>query len=345
MMNTTANDQVRRPVVPEDLFALRFLMGADLSPDGTSVVYALSRTDLDANTDHTDLFVLDIASGKRRRLTHTNAVHASPTMSPDGSQVAFLSTRAGLPQISVLPLTGGEARQVTELPRGVGGGPVWSPDGTRLAFTAGDQGPPRDPTKPYRVSRTLWRADAVGLVDDAVQDVYVVAASGGEPRQLTDDAWLTVNPVWTHDGTGIVYTAAYDPDSGTVTHRLRQVTVTDPVDISDSAVTELAGGGIFTHVSACPDGRVAYVMIYEDGQLPGTKADLWVLDPATGIRERRTADLDVGVAGVIQSDMPSIAALLAPGKLVISDDARHAFAPVQRGGEVGISRIALSGPE
>lgn len=30
---------------------------------------------------------------------------------------------------------------------------------------------------------------------------------------------------------------------------------------------------------------------------------------------------------------------------MITDDGLHAFAPVQRGGEMGISRIALSGPE
>lgn len=308
MTNTAANDLLRRPVAPEDLFALRFVMGADLSPDGRSVVYTLSRADLDANTDFTDLFLLDVASGERRRLTDMDTVHLSPTLSPDGSQVAFLSVRGGPPQIYVLPSAGGEVRQVTELPGGVGGGPVWSPDGTRIAFTAGRQVPPRDPTMPYRVRRAVWRADAIGLVDDAVQDVYVVAASGGNPQRLTDDAWLNVNPIWTHDGTGIVYTAAYDPDSFTMMARLRRVTVAD----QDGAVTELADGGLFTHVSTCPDGRVAYVLAYEEGQLPGTKADLWVVDPATGVRERRTADLDVGVTGLIQPDMPAVAQLFAP---------------------------------
>ena len=43
-----------------------------------------------------------------------------PRWSPDGTEIAFLSSRDGAPQIYILPVDGGEARPVTDFPGGVG---------------------------------------------------------------------------------------------------------------------------------------------------------------------------------------------------------------------------------
>lgn len=327
---------MKRPVTPEDLFRLRFLMGADLTPDGSAVVYALSRTDVEANTDHTDLFVVDVASGRSRQLTTVDAVHASPVFAPDGRTVAFLSSRGGVPQIYVMPLDGGEPRAVTALPNGVGGGPVFSPDGSRLAFTAGPQGERRDPAKPYRVSRAIWQADGLGLLDDVVRDVYVVDVTGGEPQQLTQDRSLNSNPIWSADGKRLIFASSFDPDAPPMATFLRVADL-------DGTVTDVSHSGFLSSYAACPDGRIAYVQGFEFGTTPGTKGDLWVLDPDSGISERRAAGLDVGVGGIFQSDM--LALMMTMGSLVISPDGEHAYTTVQRGGEGSIFRFALSGPE
>ena len=326
----------RRPVVAEDLFELRFLMGADLAADGRTVVYAVSRSSLAENRDYIELFVLDVASGAMRRLIDDPAVLGSPAFSPDGQSIAFLSMSTGVSQIHVIPAAGGEVRAITSLPRGVGGGPVWSPDGKRIAFSAGPQGEPRDPNKPYRVSRTVWRADGMGLLDDVVQDIYVVDVDAGEVRRLTNDAAMNVNPVWSADGASLIYSASFDPRSAPMATHLRLVTL-------DGAITDLANSGFLVSHAALPDGRIAYVLGFEFGRLPGTKGDLWVLDPRTGKSERRAAGLDVGVGGLVMSDMLSFG--MSIGKLAISRDGRHAFAQVQRGGESSIYKFALSGPE
>jgi dipeptidyl aminopeptidase/acylaminoacyl peptidase len=328
-----------RPVAPEDLFRLRFLMGADLAPAGNAVVYALSRTDFDANADYIDLYLLDLESGATRQLTEGDGYYGSAAFSPDGRSIAFLSSQGGPPQIYVLPVDGGEAREVTSIERGVGGGPVWSPDGTRIAFTAGPSGPPRDPSRPYRVTRAMWRADGVGLIDDALQDVYVVDAAGGEPVRLTGDLSMNFSPVWAADGESIVYMASHDPDS-LVAMRLRRVDL-------DGTITDLVeGGGFLAGHTACPDGRIAYLTGFygsESNPAMGSKGDVWVLDPDTGARERRSASLDVGVGGILQSDM--LAVVLSLGSLVVSDDAVSAYAAVYRSGEGAIFRFALSGAE
>jgi len=54
---------------------------------------------------------------------------------PDGKQVAFVSDRSGSAQVWLLPLDGGEARQLTKLPIDVSE-PIWSPLGDKIAFAA-----------------------------------------------------------------------------------------------------------------------------------------------------------------------------------------------------------------
>ncbi len=325
-----------RPIEPDDLFRLRFVTSADLSPDGESIVFALSRTDVEANTDHTDLLQVAVDSGEQRQLTSVDAMNAHPVFAPDGREIAFLSTRTGVPQIFALPLDGGEARQVTAFPDGVGGGPVFSPDGTRIAFTAVPPGTRRDPSLPYRVDRAAWRADGVGVIEDALQDVYVVPVEGGEPVRLTEDRSLNTAPQWTPDGAALVFNASFDTDSTGMHNRLRRVDL-------DGSVSDVADGGVIASHAVCPDGRIVYVLTNEDGRPAGSKADLWVYDPGTGDRERRATGLADDVGGRLVPDMPAFAFTM--GGVLASADSRHAYLPAQHGGEVRVLRIGLSGAE
>ena len=92
------------------------------------------------------------------RLTLGAKHDRSARFSPDGRTLAFLSDRRHLveeepdagdatsredgQQIHLLPLDGGEARRLTDLPRGVDGF-EWSPDGRRLLVTSSSHGPNR----------------------------------------------------------------------------------------------------------------------------------------------------------------------------------------------------------
>jgi dipeptidyl aminopeptidase/acylaminoacyl peptidase len=333
-----------RPIAPEDLFRFRFVVGADLSADGTQVVFAQTRiapgeTEEDDEVEHSDLYLLDVESGTTRRLTFSDSTNGEPAISPDGSKVAFMSTRTEKPQLWLLPLDGGEPRRLTNLPQGVGGGAEWSPDGTKIAFTAGPQEEPRKPERPYRVTRTVWRFDEIGVLDDAVQDVYVldVDATDAEPRRLTDDRFMNSLPKWSADGKSLVYVASHDPDSHELMSRLRRV------DLSGAISDLTAPDGLVGSHAPLSDGRVAYVLDFERDKEVGSRPSLYVLDPKTGTSERRGADIEGHIGGGIQPDNP--ASRIGAGMVLLGDGDREAVVGVQTGGEVALVRVALDGDE
>ena len=128
------------PFTAMDLVTMARLSDPQVSPDGASVAYQLRETDLEANKGRYDLWLVALEppeGGQRhepRRLTTDPANDTSPRFAPDGKSLYFLSTRSGSQQVWRLPLEGGEARQVTDLPLDVSNLRP-SPDGRHLAFS------------------------------------------------------------------------------------------------------------------------------------------------------------------------------------------------------------------
>lgn len=339
----------KRTIQKEDLFRLEFLQGGALSPDGKRAVYAVSHTETENNEDkeYIHLWLVDLKSGQKRQLTTGKSVNAAPAWSPDGRTIAFFSTRGDKPQIYLISPNGGEARQLTHLKQGVGGAPVWSPDGRQIAFSAGKavEAPP-DPTKPYRWKRKVYRFDGMGSVDNVVQNIHVISVDGGEARPLTDDDHVNTLPCWSPDGKEILYAAAFSPNTPRYEPGLRVVSVEDGKqrDIVWRWGTAQIGEWL-------PDGRKIAFVGQPDGQLLGTKNDLYVIDAkgeANGAQpENRTPGLKFGVGGGLQGDMPvrAVPNSISQSRIFIPKKSDAAYVRVQEGGTIQIYRVALKGGE
>jgi dipeptidyl aminopeptidase/acylaminoacyl peptidase len=120
----------------EDMVNMERIGSPVLSPDATRVVYTVRSTDMSKNRGHTDLWMLDLRAPKAapQRLTQADASSSDPEWSPSGDAIYFLSGRSGSSQVWRLPLTGGEAAKVTDLPIDVDNFRL-SPQGDRLAFS------------------------------------------------------------------------------------------------------------------------------------------------------------------------------------------------------------------
>jgi dipeptidyl aminopeptidase/acylaminoacyl peptidase len=120
----------KRPLVPQDLWAIKRVGSPALSPDGKQVVFTVQEWSIDKNKSTSNLWLVEVAGGEPRRLTTASGSDSAPTWSPDGSRIAFLSRRGDDESNSLYLLRrdGGEAEKILELPYALAT-PKWMPDG------------------------------------------------------------------------------------------------------------------------------------------------------------------------------------------------------------------------
>ncbi|MBC7988312.1 MAG: S9 family peptidase [Luteimonas sp.] len=107
-----------------------------LSPDGRKLVFAKRTVDFDANKGTTALYIEDLFARDAAppvRLTTEGWNVNSPSFSPDGKTVYFLSAKSGAQQLYAMPVAGGAPRQLTAVALDVGSYRL-SPDGKRVAL-------------------------------------------------------------------------------------------------------------------------------------------------------------------------------------------------------------------
>jgi dipeptidyl aminopeptidase/acylaminoacyl peptidase len=206
---------------PEDVYALKGAADPRLHPDGKQVAVVVWWVDEDASEYRSAIWLGQVnGSVPLRKLTSGDKRDSSPRWSPDGTRLAFVSSRgAEKPsgQVYVLPVDGGEAVKLTELkedPSDL----AWSPDGTQIAFAArvrDEAYEEEDDHKraPRRFTRLNYKLDNVGWTGDRRQHLFVVAADGsGEPRQLTSGDFDHSAPVWSPDGLRLAFVSQLDED-------------------------------------------------------------------------------------------------------------------------------------
>src|SRR5215210_22929 len=108
----------------EDLYRLKLVGDAQLSPDGRRVAHVVKHLDREKNDYVSNIYLWE--EGNCRQWT-AGGKDSAPRWSPDGNWLAFLSGREEKGQIFVMSSSGGEPLRVTDQKLGAGA-PVWSPD-------------------------------------------------------------------------------------------------------------------------------------------------------------------------------------------------------------------------
>ena len=130
-------DAVKAPLTIRDLVAYERVSSPTLSPNGRLALFSLRQTDLAANRGKAGLWIEDLFARDAAppvRFTAEGLNVNSPSFSPDGQNVYFLSAKSGSMQLWWQAVDSQTAVQISDLPLDIGSYKL-SPDGKHVAFS------------------------------------------------------------------------------------------------------------------------------------------------------------------------------------------------------------------
>jgi dipeptidyl aminopeptidase/acylaminoacyl peptidase len=348
----------KRPITDTDLYAFQWAGSPQISPDGSKIVYTLVKVTTKHDNYETALWITPASGGPARQLT-AGPHDSGAQWSPDGKMLAFLRAtekdgKPEAPQIYLLSMEGGEARQLTEMPKGAGG-PVWSPDGRSLAFSSPtlakdfekkkDDAPPESDVRV--ITRAEYRENDEGYLDFERPDHIWIVDVPGDPagtqkaRQVTTGEFSEGDITWSRDGSKIYFTSNrvkepyYEPPSSAIFE----------ISASGGEIRKVAWlDGPIAGLALSPDGRrIAFVGAINRGdgvvQRSYSQPDLFVaaIEPGSNLKNL-TANYDFDIGDGVGGDQ-------APprgggeSKPFWSADGRGIFVEAAEEGRVNIKRI------
>lgn len=120
-------------MTPEVLWSFGRLSEVALSPDGSTVVYGVTYTNISENKSYTDLYTVPAKGGEVKQITNTKFNEAQPGWHPDGQKITFLSSESGSMQLWEMNIDGSARKQITDVEGGISAY-LYSPDMRQLAY-------------------------------------------------------------------------------------------------------------------------------------------------------------------------------------------------------------------
>ena len=112
------------------------ILSPSWSPDGRKVTY------VSFELGRPEIYLQDLKTGERKRLTRFKGINSSPVWAPDGKSIAMVLSKGGNPDVYVLDLDTDKISNITNH-YGIDTEPDWMPDGKSIVFTSNRGGSPQ----------------------------------------------------------------------------------------------------------------------------------------------------------------------------------------------------------
>jgi len=276
---------------------------SQVSPNGSQIIFTYSEVNMEEDKYDTQIWMLDLSKKKPVQFTFGKENCSNPRWSPDGKTILFISNRPSpddpkaedekkKSQLFVIPVDGGEARQITQVEEGVQG-PEWSPDGKSIIFKAnvfkGEKASKESDVKIIR--RMKYKHDGKGFSVGMYPHLFTVPSKGGKTKQLTDGLFDVEDADWSPDRERIAFVSnmAEDADNSS----FRNI-YTIPAKEGEPELL-LEGKGMIGAIAWAPSGQhLAFIgRDIEDPHLIFHKnAELYLLPADGGEPKCLTPDFD-----------------------------------------------------
>lgn len=321
------------PLTPDLLWALPRVGAPEPAPDGSWAVVPVTTYRPDAAEGSSRLW--RVAEGEEPRPLTAEGVSASgAAVDPSGRSVAFLRRPGGAkgdgkspnaprfpdqPQVYLLPLDGGEARRLTDLPLGAAA-LRWLPDGRRLVILAGLQFDPlapdaptvegtaalqeqreQEPVKAMVTQDRVYRYWDRWLTDGKLHHPMLLDSASGELTDLCPGMrrWLGMmdvadSLVVSPDGREIAFNACRsEPPYSPLVFGVYTVAIPEPGQApAPPQLVDLGHDGPASRAAYSPDGRWLVYGIQRQVGFYADRVRLVALDRASGERRVLTEGWD-----------------------------------------------------
>lgn len=271
-----------------------------ISPNGKSIIIVVSRPDYVNNRYNAELVLVDVASGKTTVLTQDRFSVSSPRWSPDGQHVAFIAkagqTKDALNQIFLLPMSGGEAKQLTKASKGVQHF-AWSPNSADIAYATLNEPKNKAEIEKGFTGFEITNNDMFVGSQPMPSHIWLVNTKTFENKRLTDGDWsipLVIPPSppsspfsWSPDGKTILFVkvaTAYSGDG-----RKRTIQLLNVADGTYKPLTTRAELEAYPGFS--PDGGKIVYWYRKDSRIESIN-ELWVTSATGGEGKAISAQLN-----------------------------------------------------
>lgn len=189
--------------------------GASLA--GTKIYFVSDRT------GSKEIWSMDFDGTNQRQLTHNHSINIEPSVSPDGTKVAFTSFSHGTPQIVVIDSSSGRTLPFYNQQASLNETPTFSSDGSKLYYSSSASGYTQiyvadiDGKNLRRIStaRAIEAEPKVNPKNPGIlafvsgrsgpEQVYQMNTDGADVQRLTDGTGEASNPSWNPDGQHLLF--------------------------------------------------------------------------------------------------------------------------------------------